>query len=335
MSMAQDCKQMQSVRGNEARLYDQFFTKQDVANDCVNLLKDALSMNIKDFDVILEPSFGSGAFISALKLADVDMESSNLLFVDVDACDPNHRADFLNDTVVPLTFFHAYENGRDPNDKFLGKRKDGEINGKQRSLCLTIGNPPFGRKSSLAVAFFNKSAQFSAVIAFIVPKTFMKISIQDRLDRHFVLLKESELKDDAFLFKNESYNVPCVFQIWINTKYLDISKVPLCYSSLRPLSVRLTETPDFVFVSPLDNPDIAIRRVGVNAGRLFFDNPQQCSKQSHLFLKTKDKPRLSTVKNALQTLDLENVSVKYETAGCPSISKSELCRLYMEAHCSI
>jgi len=316
---------MQGVRGGNARQFDQFFTKQDVANECVTWLAGNLSMQIADFDTILEPSFGAGAFIKALELVDVKESNNNkLMFVDIDASDANHRADFLHDEVI------LPENN---HDSILGKRKDGNRDGRQKPKCLTIGNPPFGKNSSLAVAFFNRAALFSAVIAFIVPKTFRKASIQDRLDRHFVLLKEHELGPNGFLFENESYSVPCVFQIWIHTAHLDISKehVDCPLDAMRPLAPRLTETPDFAFVSPESQPDIAIRRVGVNAGRLFFNNPQHCSKQSHFFLKAKNKSQLCAIKNMLQSLDLESTKTKFETAGCPSISKSELCSLYIEA----
>ena len=37
--------------------------------------------------------------------------------------------------------------------------------------------PPFGKVSSLAIRFFNKCAQFSDVIAFIIPRTFNKVSV--------------------------------------------------------------------------------------------------------------------------------------------------------------
>jgi hypothetical protein len=299
---------MLGVRGNNARHYDQFFTKQEVANECVKLLEDTISMKIRNFDLILEPSFGAGAFITALGLVGVDASCNKLVFVDIDACDANHRANFLTNDVVCAGALDRH------------------------SMCLTIGNPPFGKNASLAVAFFNRAALFSAVIAFVVPKTFMKASIRDRLDRHFLLATEHELHPNAFLFENKSYSVPCVFQVWINTSCLHISRGGLnCPpDALRPLTLRLSETREFVFVSASEQPDIAVRRVGVNAGRLFFDDPHQCSAESHFFIKAKEKTRLPFVKDALKSLDLENAKVKYETSGCPSISKSELCSLYME-----
>lgn len=42
---------------------------------------------------------------------------------------------------------------------------------------ITIGNPPFGSRSKLAIDFFNKAASMSDIIAFIVPVSFMKWNV--------------------------------------------------------------------------------------------------------------------------------------------------------------
>ena len=41
-----------------------------------------------------------------------------------------------------------------------------------------IGNPPFGRQSSLAIKFIKKSCSFSDTISFILPKSFKKDSMK-------------------------------------------------------------------------------------------------------------------------------------------------------------
>ena len=80
---------------------------------------------------------------------------------------------------------------------------------------LTIGNPPFGKNSSRAVKFFNHAASFSDRIAFIVPRTFRKPTIINRLNSNFHLIKQELLPPDAFYTPTEeSYSVPTVFQVW-------------------------------------------------------------------------------------------------------------------------
>jgi hypothetical protein len=58
---------------------------------------------------------------------------------------------------------------------------------------LTITNPPFGRNNSLSIPFFNKAAQVSDVIVFIVPRSWRKWSVQNRLDQNFHLVRDDDL----------------------------------------------------------------------------------------------------------------------------------------------
>ena len=50
---------------------------------------------------------------------------------------------------------------------------------------LVIGNPPFGKISSLAVKFFNKSAEYADVIAFIVPRTLKEYLYKKQVEYEF------------------------------------------------------------------------------------------------------------------------------------------------------
>jgi hypothetical protein len=68
--------------------------------------------------------------------------------------------------------------------------------------------------------------------------------------------------------------------------------------------------------------------VGVNAGRIFTEHPAQCSAESHLFVRVTKRKRVKRVIRNLRRLDLEHAPFKYDTAGPPSISKSELCHAY-------
>ena len=330
---------MKGVIGKNPRELDQFFTKDAVAVKCVKHLKGILSVTP---DCVVEPSFGEGAFIKAI-LSNKMCSKDKLIYVDIDSSEKCHRYDFLKDDYVSKKV-----------KKIIGS---GE---RQKKSTLTIGNPPFGKKSSLAISFFNKAAEFSDIIAFIIPRTFCKQSVQNKLNRKFFLIDEYNLlkkrreggdlskndieydgenngEDGAFTFKGKSYNVPCVFQIWsssdtfINKKFITKNK-----PGLRPLYPRFSKTKHFTFV-PYLNPltDLAIRRIGVNAGRIFDKNPEKCSKGSHLFLRfdtsltSEDK---AVVLKNLKALNLENLSSKYNTAGCPSISKTELCNLYTEKY---
>jgi len=58
---------------------------------------------------------------------------------------------------------------------------------------IVIGNPPFGKNSSLVINFFNKSAEFADVITFILPKTFKRVSIQNKLNLNFILIYNEDI----------------------------------------------------------------------------------------------------------------------------------------------
>lgn len=80
---------------------------------------------------------------------------------------------------------------------------------------ITIGNPPFGNRSKLATDFFNKATSMSDVIAFIVPVSFMKWSVQKNLNSNFALHSYTYLEPESFSSNGEPYSIRTVFQIWV------------------------------------------------------------------------------------------------------------------------
>jgi hypothetical protein len=83
-----------------------------------------------------------------------------------------------------------------------------------REDYITIGNPPFGKKSSLAIEFFNKTARHSKVVAMILPSTFMKWSVQSKLDPSFKLVEYKKLEEESFTFQGAGFSVRTYFMIW-------------------------------------------------------------------------------------------------------------------------
>ena len=277
------------VRGNKPRQLDQFFTSPAVARKCVTLLQDSvLGGLLVDFDLVLEPSFGAGAFLSPLE--DAGVTPPKLLYFDIDAKQEDLRKDFLTgELVVPKSFVHPKVERKGSLVGFVSSAQQEAP--PPRGRCLTIGNPPFGKNSSLAVSFFNRAAQFSDVIAFVLPRTFCKSSVKNKLDRKFLLAHEEKLESDSFVFKGDAYDVPSVFQTWVHVDALELvqdSPAPPT-DGMRALIRTVSETEDFTFVKANSSPDLAIRRVGVNAGRIFQENPSACSEQSHHFIKFKKR----------------------------------------------
>jgi hypothetical protein len=61
---------------------------------------------------------------------------------------------------------------------------------------VTISNPPFGRNNSLSIPFFNRAAGHSEYIAFIVPRSWRKWSVINRLDPRFHLISDQDIVVD-------------------------------------------------------------------------------------------------------------------------------------------
>lgn len=88
---------------------------------------------------------------------------------------------------------------------------------------ITIGNPPYGKKSALAIQFLNHAATFSNAIAFIVPVTFLKWSVQKEISSDLKLIYSETLKEDSFTFLDQNYSIRTCFQIWTKK---DFSALP-------------------------------------------------------------------------------------------------------------
>lgn len=76
---------------------------------------------------------------------------------------------------------------------------------------VTFGNPPFGKRSKVAIDFFNHAASFSDIIAFILPVSFMKWSVQKELSSNWHLYDYFYLEENSFTDRNKDFSVRCVF----------------------------------------------------------------------------------------------------------------------------
>jgi predicted RNA methylase len=169
-----------------------------------------------------------------------------------------------------------------------------------------IGNPPFGRQSSTAIKFIKKSCEFCDTISFILPKSFKKNSLSKQFPLTFHKVFEMDLPENSFLIENKEYNVNTVLQIWEKREY-------------KRESILLLDPHHFIFVKKDENPDVSLRRVGVNAGKIDI-NIEDKSIQSHYFVKFTNGKDIIQNMNALKT-------IKYEfnnTVGPKSISKQEI-----------
>ncbi len=167
------------MRGREIDL-DQFNTLPEVAEYCWNSFSKFLTeRGARDFSFI-EPSAGTGAFYDLIP-------KSRRIGIDVDRFrDEYIQQDFL--TWQP------------PKGRFVA-----------------IGNPPFGYRGWLALAFINKVAEFCDYVGFILPMSFQsdgKGSPKHRVSG-MKLVHSEKLPHDVFVTPEGEYmNVNALWQIW-------------------------------------------------------------------------------------------------------------------------
>ena len=265
--------------GLKRNTIDKYYTSPSVVTKCIQNLKE--NIVISNNDLLIEPSAGNGSFIN-----DLLSISCNCFFYDIK---PEHplikEQDYLEFNV------NTFKN--------------------QTNKIHVIGNPPFGRQSSLAIKFIKKSATFCDYISFILPKSFKKNSMQKHFPLDFHLIFEQDIEENGFLVEDKVYDVPCVFQIWQRK------------GENRNVSEKLIPK-GFQFVKKSENPDIAFRRVGVYAGNIFKDDIENKSEQSHYFIKFDEKTPESTIEQ-LNTVVFDS---RDNTVGPRSISKQELMKHY-------
>ena len=170
---------------------DQFYTKPYVAEACFTYFKQEARQAglLADSLFFIEPSAGEGSFYDILppeRRTGIDIEPKHAGII---------KGDFLTWTYRP--FFY------------------------RRQETVVIGNPPFGKRSRLAVEFFNRAAEIADTLAFVLPVTFRKYRIHRSLNGEFAWIGSYPLERDAFYTgKQENYEVNTEFQIWTRLPFV-------------------------------------------------------------------------------------------------------------------
>lgn len=187
----------------------------------------------------------------------------------------------------------------------IDPKKDYMVEGDYLSTTfdvdVVLGNPPFGKNSSLAVKFFNKAAKESSVIAMILPRTFEKEFFHNKLDKRMNLVHNEVLPQDSFIFNGEVYSVPCVFQVWSKGEE------------------RCEVSTNNIYLSEVDrdSADFSIRRVGGRAGEVLDGVAYNAS--SVYFVKD-----LLNVKDTIRESYKELNLLAERTSGMKSITLKEI-----------
>jgi predicted RNA methylase len=269
---------------------EQFYTPTELSLQ----LTMKVAERIKDFQdrTVIEPAGGTGSFIKAAKSLGI----KKVLSFDIEPkADGVIEADFLGANL-------------------------------KVSDAVTISNPPFGRNNSLSIPFFNKAAQHSEYIAFIVPRSWRKWSVINRLDRNFHLIHDEDLAIDyvdeigEMVWQKARLNT--CFQIW----------------KRETTERELFKVEDFGLVSKVKpaEADVALTVFGYGCGKVktSFD---RVPNTTVMFLKVHDQrviPALNKVdfsrfyKNTAYTEALSLPEIRYllneEILGNPGLMKEQI-----------
>ena len=170
-----------------------------------------------------------------------------------------------------------------------------------------VGNPPYGKNASLAVKFVNKSVELSDSIHYVLPRTFRKPSILNRIDSHLHLVGDELVGDEMF-----GGTILTCAQKWERR------------DECRGRIPTVTTHPDFKFVT-VDKANLFVGGVGAAAGGVKESGFDHYNTR-HYFLQVTDtvRERLIEIQDELRRL------ARAATVGTPSLSKHELISTYVE-----
>lgn len=257
---------------------EQFYTPSALALE----LSKSLEQHVGDFasHTFIEPAGGTGAFINAF----AQLGATKILAFDIE---PKHPAvkktDFLETTLTAKN-------------------------------AVTVSNPPFGRNNSLSIPFFNHAAEASDFVAFVVPRSWRKWSVVNRLDRRFHLIDDQDLQidyvDETDSPLHEKNNLKTCFQIWQKR------------AELRPI-YRVADK-GLVTKTDAANADVALTQFGFGCGTVATEFTR-APNTTKLFLKVRDADVLA----ALKRVDFSKFYVN--TAYTEALSLQEVNYLLNEA----
>lgn len=265
---------------------DKFYTLPSYSKKCIDKVFEMY--DISKWDLIVEPSAGNGSFLNQINCdkkigIDISPEGPNII-----------EQDFLDYTP--------------PRDK---------------PNILVIGNPPFGKVSSLAIKFFNHSAKWANVIAFIIPRTFRRISVQNKLCSDFHLVYDEEVPNNPCCF-SPPMMAKCCFQIWEKrTTKRGIVELPTKHKDWDFLSFGPNDTQGQP--TPPLGADFALRAYGGKIGEIKTEHLDELRPKSWHWIKANiDKKSLISIFNQL------DYSNSLNTARQNSMGRGEFVRLYSE-----
>ena len=208
---------------------EQFYTPQSLAESLAQSLLEFVP-DLAD-RVVLEPAGGTGSFIRAVQALGVQ----SVLSFDIEP-------------------------------KFAGVKKADflgvDLSGVSAHSAVALSNPPFGRNNSLSIPFFNHAASACDTIAFIVPRSWRKWSVINRLDRNFRLVSDVDVKVDYV----DELGKPVANKLRLNTCF----QIWQYSATERRAKIAVEDLGVVTKVKP-DEADVALTIFGFGCGRVLTE----------------------------------------------------------------
>lgn len=279
---------------------DKFYTIPAISEKCLNRIGERYAW--PTWDMVVEPSAGGGSFftrIPTIKKIGIDIA-------------PTHTDILKQD-------FLTYE---PPPSDMASPR------------ILVVGNPPFGRVSSLAVKFFNHASKWANVIAFIVPRTFRRISLQNKLNTKFHLAFDEDIPMVPCSFEPPMM-AKCCFQIWEKSETTQRPIVQLStvhadweFLGFGPKDAKGQPTvPTGAMTEEAKATTFALLAYGGKCGQIADTGLDSLRPKSWHWIKSKIPKQL-----LIERFSLLDYSVSLDTARQNSIGRGELVHLYSDAY---
>lgn len=273
---------------------DKYYTKPEIVRQCFSLFQPY----VEPTALYIEPSAGSGAFL------DVVSETNVIFGYDLV---PEHP-DIIQQDYLTASYEDLVPEGN-------------------YSDVVCIGNPPFGKKSKLAIDFLNQSLNYFGVVGFILPVQFRKWSAQKHIDTSAKLVLDETLPEDSFLLDGKNYNVRCCFQIW-TTKHPDLidlrmdGKPAITHDDFDMWQFNRTTEAEKYFDYDWD---FAVVRQGFYDYSFKAFTKDECDrKRQWIFFKAKSPEALSK----LMSMDFKALSEK--NTGTPGFGKADVVSEYIK-----
>lgn len=261
---------------NNKNELDQFYTAPLVAVEMVKILKKYFDFKDRTF---YEPSAGTGNFIFALK--ENGISKSRISAIDIDP----------------------------KNDPLIKKNDFLKINLRFSKSRIVIGNPPFGKRSQLAIKFINKGFEISNTVAMILPQQFERYLTQKNIDINAKLIYSKRLNKYSFIHNDSEYGVNCVFQIWTKEDNFDDLRLrqqkPRTHKDLETFIHNNTLATQKYFNKKYYKWDIAVHRQGYyDYSKIITKEEDLIKNRQYFFIKAKSPE----AKRIIKKIDYEKLS---------------------------